>query len=49
MNLPAGRYLLLGSIYSEEGPEGGPATNVVKPLKAHQVPGRRIGVQVSAA
>lgn len=33
VNLPAGRYLLLGSLYSEEGPEGGPTTNVVKPLE----------------
>lgn len=32
VNLPAGRYLLLGSLYSE-GPEGGPTTNVVKPLE----------------
>lgn len=33
VNLPAGRYLLLASLYSEEGPEGGPTTNVVKPLE----------------
>lgn len=32
VNLPAGRYLLLASLYSE-GPEGGPTTNVVKPLE----------------
>lgn len=33
VNLPAGRYLLLGSLYSEEGPEGGPTINVVEPLE----------------
>ena len=32
VNLPAGRYLLLGSLFSE-GPEGGPTTNVVEPLE----------------
>jgi hypothetical protein len=33
VDLPAGRYLLLGSLYSEEGPEGGPTINVVKSLE----------------